>query len=471
LQAIVYAQKWINKSTKKVKKWLKNLQICTMLAKQKPPSQISFYSTFEEQLNHSHPLYILANQIDWTIFENSFKKHYSATQGKPAKPIRLMVSLLILKQLRNLSDESVVEQWAENAYYQYFGGEELFSVKPPCVPTELVEFRKRIGEAGVELIFKESIRINGKDADEDNLSGDTTVQEKNITYPTDDKLYKKIIVKCQKIAIKEALELRQSYKFTVKKLSTIQRFKKTKGGTAKARKAGKKIKTIAGRLVRELERKLTPDSLNRYATDLSLFKTVLAQKRSDSGKIYSLHEPEVKCYTKGKEHKKFEFGSKASFLVTQSTGVIVGAVNFTESLHDSKTLPKALEQYERLLNKSAKNVFLDRGYRGPKMINNTALHTPKPDKNITTAKRKRHKRRAAIEPVIGHLKHDYRMIRNYLKGTVGDTMNVMLAAAAMNFKRIMNKWKHEFIFWLFLLLRIFKFNTAQIFATPQKMTF
>jgi transposase, IS5 family len=129
------------------------------------------------------------------------------------------------------------------------------------------------------LIFKESIRINGKDADDDNLSGDSTVQEKNVTYPTDDKLYKKIIVKCRHIAIKEALELRQSYKFTVKKLSTIQRFKKNKGGTVKARKAGKKIKTITGRLVRKLEHKLNPDSLNLYATDLSLFKTVLTQKK------------------------------------------------------------------------------------------------------------------------------------------------------------------------------------------------
>jgi IS5 family transposase len=442
-----------------------------MLAKQKNNAQIGFYSSFEEQLNHSHPLYILANRIDWNVFEEAFKKHYSATQGKPAKPIRLMVSLLILKQVRNLSDQSVVEQWAENAYYQYFGGEKLFSVKPPCVATELVEFRKRIGEAGAELIFKESIRINGKDADDDNLSGDTTVQEKNITYPTDDKLYKKIIVKCQAIALKESLELRQSYKFTIKKLSTVQRFKKNKDGAGKARKAGKKIKTIAGRLVRELERKLTADSLNRYATHLSLFKTVLAQKRSDSGKVYSLHEPDVKCYTKGKEHKRFEFGSKASFLVTQSSGVIVGALNFTESLHDSKTLPAVLEQYERLMGKEVKNIFLDRGYRGPKMINNTALHIPKPNKNITQAQRKRHKRRAAIEPVIGHLKYNYRMSRNYLKGAVGDAMNVILAATAMNFKRMMNKWKVEFVFWALKLLRFFNFYTQLFFAPKLKMTF
>lgn len=442
-----------------------------MLPSKKSSSQIGFYSSFEEQLNHHHTLYILANSIDWDVFDDAFKKHYSPTQGRPAKAIRLMVSLLILKQLRNLSDESVVEQWSENAYYQYFGGEKLFSVKPPCAPTELVEFRKRIGESGVELIFKESIRINGKDADDDNLSGDTTVQEKNITYPTDDKLYKKIIVKCQKIAEQEELELRQSYKFTIKKLSVIQRLRKNKDGAGKARKASKKIKTIAGRLVRELERKLNADLLSRYATDLSLFRKVLAQKRNDTGKIYSLHEPEVKCYTKGKEHKKFEFGSKASFLVTQSTGVIVGALNFTNTLHDSKTIPAALEQYERLMNKSPKNIFLDRGYRGPKMINNTALHTPKPDKNITKTKRKRHSRRAAIEPVIGHLKRDYRMIRNYLKGTIGDAMNLILAAAAMNFKRIINKWKEQIAFFVLRLLKSLSLYCTLFIIRNLKMTF
>ncbi len=417
-----------------------------MLAREKPKSQLGFYSTFEEQLNHAHPLYKLAHEIHWNVFDDAFKKHYSPTQGKPGKPIRLMVSLLILKQLRNLSDESVVFQWSENAYYQYFSGEQVFSSKHPCVPTELVEFRKRIGEEGIELILKESIRINGKDADDDNLSGDTTVQEKNITYPTDDKLHKKIILKCQRIADKEEIELRQSYKFIVKKLSTIQRFRRNKGGDVKARKASKKIKTIAGRLIRDVERKLTADALNKHAFDLNLFKKILAQKKTDSNKIYSLHEPDVKCYTKGKEHKRFEFGSKVSLLVTQSTGVIVGALNFTDTLHDSKTLPACLEQYQRLMNKQPKNIFLDRGYRGPKKINNTDLHTPKPDKNITTKKRKQHKRRAAIEPVIGHLKHNYRMIRNYLKGTQGDAINLMLAASAMNFKRMMNKWAKQTTF-------------------------
>jgi IS5 family transposase len=423
-----------------------------MLSKPKPTGQLGFFATFEEQLNRSHPLYQLANKIDWNIFESSLAKHYSLTHGKPSKPIRLMVALLILKQLRNLSDESIVEQWSENSYYQYFSGEQSFCPKFPCVSTELVEFRKRIGSEGIELIFKESIRVNGTDSNDPHLSGDTTVQEKNITYPTDDKLHKKIVSKCQSIAKDEGIELRQSYTRTIKKLSIIQRLRRNKGGDVKARKASKKVRVIAGRLTRELGRKLSAESLEKHKKDLELYEKVLSQQRGDSNKIYSLHEPSVKCYTKGKEHKRFEFGSKASFLVTQTTGVIVGALNFSEQLHDSKTIESALEQYERLTGNSAKDVYLDRGYRGKTQIKDTKLYTPKPDKKITATKRKRHKRRAAIEPIIGHLKHDYRMVRNYLKGTIGDEMNVMLAAAAMNFKRVMNLSKQrcvQFILYIY----------------------
>ena len=439
-----------------------------MLSKPKPTGQLGFFATFKEQLNRSHPLYQLANKIDWDIFERSFSKHYSLTHGKPSKPIRLMVALLILKQLRNLSDESIVEHWSENSYYQYFSGEQSFCPKFPCVATELVEFRKRIGTEGIELIFKESIRVNGTDSNDPHLSGDTTVQEKNITYPTDDKLHKKIISKCQSIAKDEGIELRQSYTRTIKKLSITQRLRRNKGGDVKARKASKKVRVIAGRLTRELGRKLSAKSLDKHKRDLELYEKVLSQQRSDSNKIYSLHEPSVKCYTKGKEHKRFEFGSKVSFLVTQTTGVIVGALNFSEQLHDSKTIESALEQYERLTGNNAKDVYLDRGYRGKTQIRDTKLYTPKPDKNITTIKRKRHKRRAAIEPVIGHLKHDYRMIRNYLKGTIGDEMNVMLAAAAMNFKRVMNLSKQRCVQFILNILKGFK---NEIIISFLKLTF
>ena len=415
-----------------------------MLNKGKNSAQLGFFLGFADQLNHQHPLYLLAGKINWRLFEDSFSKHYSSTMGKPAKPVRLMVSLLILKYLRNLSDESVVEQWSENCYFQYFSGEPSFTPGIPCVPTELVAFRQRIGEQGVELILQESIRVNEPPDDGPaTLSLDTTVQEKNITYPTDDKLYKKIIKACWKIADKENIDVRQSYIRVVKKLSYQQRMNKLKGGSKLARLAGRKIKTIAGRLVRELARKLPLDVLGCYLPKLKLYQQVLSQQRDDHNKVYSLHEPDVKCYSKGKEHKKYEFGSKASVLIDQKTGIIVGAYNFTQTLHDSKTVPDALEQYERLTGKQAKEVFTDRGYRGISQYKQTIIHTPSPQSGISKSKRRKHSRRAAIEPVIGHLKTDYRLCRNFLKGINGDNINLILAAAAMNFKRVINLWRTE----------------------------
>ena len=299
------------------------------------------------------------------------------------------------------------------------------------------------------------------------VSVDTTVQEKNITYPTNDKLYKKIIKKCWAIADKESIDLRQSYIRVVKQLGNLQRFKGTKHGAKAARKANKKIQIIAGRLVRELARKLPLAGLGNYLPSLKLYQRVLSQKRTDTNKIYSLHEPEVKCYAKGKEHKKFEFGSKASILIDQHTGIIMGAINFTETLHDSKTIPEVLEQYERLNGKEAKEVFVDRGYKGIKQYKSSIIHAPIPNKYITKEQRKKHSKRAAIEPIIGHLKQDYRLCRNYLKGILGDNMNIILAAAAMNFKRRINLWRTEAIR-CWLLIYNMLINAYWIFM-PQKL--
>ncbi len=425
-----------------------------MLSKPKSTSQLGFYSTFEEQLSHRHPLYILANTINWNLFEEAFAKLYSE-EGRPAKPIRLMVSLIILKHIRNISDESVVEQWFENIYYQYFSGEKSYACGAPCEASELVHFRNRIGDEGIELIFKESIRINGKDGQEQEATTDTTVQEKNITCPTDNKLHRKIIKKCIAVAEGQGIELRQSYTRILKKLLMDQRFRNHPKNKGKARKADKKVKTIAGRLVRELERKLPP---SLYQDTLTLFKQVLAQKKTDSNKIYSLHEPHVQCISKGKEHKKYEFGSKVSIITTKNTGVIVGAINIEKNVHDSKTLQPAIEQQQRLTGATLKNNFVDRGYRGAKEVLGTKIIMPdSPGKQRTPYEKQKlkkgFKRRAAIEPKIGHLKQDHRLSRNFYKGIKGDNNNVMLAAAAMNFKRMMNKWKLNP---LLFLLRFFQ---------------
>jgi len=404
--------------------------------------QLSLFSSLEDMLNHNHPLYKLANKINWRRFEEAFSPLYCRTNGRPAHPIRLMCGLLILKHLRNVSDESVVLQWSENAYYQYFCGQLEFLPKEPCEASDLVHFRNRIGEAGMEVILSESIRVNTENDDEDHFNTafiDSTVQEKNITYPTDAKLHKKIIKRVLKIVREKKLPLRQSYQRTLKAISRDQRFRNRPGNHKKAVKADRRLRTIAGRLVRELDRNL-PDKKG-YEKMFELFYKVLLQKRNGRDKTYSLHEPEVQCISKGKEHKKYEFGNKASFIRSLS-GIILAAVSFRNE-YDGHTIEATLQQTERMTGRRIENLAGDRGYRGTKQVGTTKILIPQApkDKDSYYQKRKKHKlfcKRAGIEPTIGHLKSDYRLSRNFYKGVKGDAINIMLAAAAYNFKRAMN---------------------------------
>lgn len=422
-----------------------------MLAKKKNTLQLGFFFTFRDQLDQKHPLFFLADQIDWQSFEDAFAPLYCLDNGRPAKPIRLMVGLLMLKHIRNISDESVVEQWAENSYYQYFCGEDSFVPSAPCEASELVHFRNRIGPGGVELIFRESIRINGADAEETSVKADTTVQEKNITFPTDAKLHRKIIGRCRKISRELGLPERQSYTRTLRRLGVDQRFRSHAKNRAKALRADRKVRTIAGRLVREVERNLPPDS--PHHVDLALYRRVLAQRKKDTGKVYSLHEPDVKCISKGKDHKKYEFGNKVSLTVTENTGVIVGALSFGNP-YDGHTLPAVIEQYESIFGRPPKDITVDRGYKGKTLIGQTAINIPKPfnSKKLSAYRQKKlrgkFRRRAAIEPVIGHVKTDHRVGRNFYKGIKGDHVNVLLGAAGFNFKRMINKYKEGLFGWL-----------------------
>lgn len=426
-----------------------------MRSKKRPQNQLNFLSpTLAEQLNPKHELYLLSNEIDWDYFEKEFKKYYS-DKGRPAHPIRLMTSLLILKSIYNLSDEKLVEEhWEMNAYFQYFSGEIHQKWGQPCAASDLVYFRKRIGEEGIEKIFKHSIDKHGKDGKDPNVSIDSTVQEKNITYPTDSKLHKKIIDKCVKIAGEEGIKLRRSYKRTSKQLVRDT----YNGNHPKRRKkssaAKRKLKTIAGRLVRELRRKLP---IGSYEAELEIFEKVLAQQKNSKNKIYSLHEPEVYCMSKGKAHKKYEYGCKASLVLTQNTGIIVGALTFKTNVYDGHTLPDVLKQTTELTGKTPKTATVDRGYKGNQIVGTTKINIPKPPLKRDTEyqkrkKRKHFRRRAAIEPIIGHLKQDHRVARNYLKGQVGDSINFMMAAAGFNFRKLMIKLKEKAL-WLFIKLK------------------
>jgi IS5 family transposase len=411
-----------------------------------------FLPELNEFINPKHELSLLADKIDWDFFESEFAPLYSET-GAPAKPIRLMVGLLILKQIYDLGDETVMAEWVSNPYYQYFCGEAVFQWKFPCDPSDLVHFRKRIGESGVEKILGQSILIHGEKVLKEDVSIDTTVQEKNITYPTDTKLAKKIIDKSAEIARSEGIKQRQSYKFVSKDLVRASNARSPRG-FKKAKKARKKIKTIAGRVVRELRRKLGSESLAKHKDKIEIYERILEQKRGDRNKIYSLHALEVACIAKGKAHKKYEFGSKVSLATTQKSNVIMAAVNFRGNPNDTKTLEKTLEQQERMTGVRPRRAYVDRGYKRKK-VGETRIHAP--DNGVGKSRyekakaRKSFRRRAAIEPIIGHTKDDHGMRRNYLKGEVGDAINAMLAASAFNFKSWMRKEVKKLIFVLIYL--------------------
>jgi len=421
-------------------------------------------------INMKHELVELAKQINWKSVEKEFSPYYSDI-GRPAVPVRKMVGCMLLKQMYNQSDESFVDRWIENPYWQYFCGETYFQFEKPFDPSEFVHFRNRLGSDGAEKLLKLSISLFGKrEVEEKEVLIDSTVQEKNITFPTDTKLHKKIIEGCWKIAKKEDLELRQSYKRTLSQLMIDQRFREHPKRRKKAMAASRKIKTIAGRLIRDVERGLDDkDRLGAYDEQLWQYYLVLGQKRDSKDKIYSFHAPEVSCISKGKDHKKYEFGNKSGFVITKKSGIIIGAMAFEGNPYDGNTLEPQLGQVSDLMGRLPKIALVDRGYKGRKTILGVEIRLPGSGKGKTSYEkhrdRVRFRRRAAIEPVIGHLKSDYRMFRNYLKGTEGDMINTIMAAVAFNMMKKLRQIRDDIYFVLNLLTgnRSVEYATIKIY--------
>lgn len=405
-----------------------------------------------DMLDTFDPLIQLANTIPWLKFETEFQKYYTG-EGRPPKPIRLMVGILLLKQLKNLSDESIVEHWKQNPYFQYFCGLNDYQASIPCHPTELVKFRNRIGKEGMEFIFKMSVSLHGDTAEESQVIVDSTVQESNMTFPTDGKLAIKIIIHLVRIAKKENIKLRRSFIKEVKELRILLRFFRHPKKITKALGAMKRLRKIAKTILLDIDRKFenNMELHNRYAEAFYLYMRVLLQERNTPNKIYSLHEIDAYAINKGKDHKGYEFGTKASIVTTKDSGIIVGVAAHQTNIHDSKTLQEVLINATNNRSTPIAEAICDRGYRGAKEIiieNNTIeisipgtvlkKDTPK-QKEI---KREKFRRRAAIEPIIGHMKSDYRMARNYLKGFAGDEINLLLTATAFNLKKWMNIYSY-----------------------------
>ena len=419
-----------------------------------------FRSRLDQIIDMRHALVKLARTIDWAFLEGRFGAVYVDGPGQPPLPTRLMAGLAILKHTYDVSDEVLCERWVENPYFQYFCGEEFFQHELPFERSSLTRWRQRMGEERLQALLQESLAVAVKTeamkpGDLARVIVDTTVQPKNITFPTDAKLLNRAREKLAKLAKKLGVELRQSYhrvgKFTLVKHQRYAHAKQFK----RADRALRKLKTYLGRVIRDVTRKIdgNPWLEEMFAYLLSLARRVLAQERGQRGpKVYSLHAPEVECIGKGKAHKPYEFGVKVSVATTLKRCKGGQFVAHVQSLpgnpYDGHTLATVIPAIEQLVGNTIERLHADAGYRGHNAPPDYKfkVYTSRQKRRLTPQIKREMRRRSAIEPVIGHLKEEHRMDRNYLAHRHGDANNALLAAAGYNFRRILR--------WLRLLLRI-----------------
>jgi len=432
----------------------------------------------DAMIDLQHPLAVLSRRLPWNQIEEALSPAFErrnragrviqgddlfgatsqlvgagvSAAGRPRLSIRLMASLLYLKHAFNLSDSDLVQRWSQDVVWQYFSGNEFYEPRLPCDPGQIGRFRKAIGEAGVEALLKATIDTavhTGaiKPVEFERVIVDSTVQEKAIAFPTDSRLLEVARHKLVKAAKTVGIELKQTF---VKEGKILRR---KAGGYAHARqyrrlkKTVRRQRTIVAKLMREIERKMacvvatTPQALQGLRTVLERAARVVTQQPKDTGKLYALHAPEVECVSKGKARNPYEFGVKSGIAVTHQSGLVVGARTFPGNPYDGHTLHEQIEQVNILCGDHGINVkeaVVDLGYRGVDAANPGVLIKHRGwIRSMTAKERQQLKRRQAVEPVIGHLKADHRMARCWLKGSIGDAINTVLAAAGFNLRWLM----------------------------------
>jgi transposase, IS5 family len=419
-----------------------------------------FRARLDQIIDMDRALVRLARTIDWGFLEATFGAVYQEGAGRPPLPTRLMAGLAILKHTYDLSDEVLCEVWLENPYYQYFCGEEFFGHRLPFDRSSMTHWRNRMGAERLQALLQESLAAatrSGaiKPADLARAVVDTTVQPKNVTFPTDAKLVNRAREKLVTLAKKLGVELRQSYA-RVDKFALVkhQRYAHARQFD-RAAKALRKLKTYLGRVIRDIARKIDgdPSRETAFARLMSLARRVRDQERGQRGpKVYSLHAPEVECIGKGKPHKPYEFGVKVSVATTLKRCRGGQFVTHVQALpgnpYDGHTLAHVIPAIEGLLGNTIERLHTDAGYRGHNAPPEYKfkVYTAKQKRRVTPHIKREMRRRSAIEPVIGHLKNEHRMDRNYLAGRHGDAINAILAAVGYNFRRLIR--------WLMLLLAI-----------------
>lgn len=431
-----------------------------------------FRARLDQMIDLRHPLAVLASRMPWSDIEAALAPAFAhrdrtgrvvegadmfgptmtvagagvSNAGRPRLPIRLMVALLYLKHAYNESDESLVERWAQDVYFQFFSGQVYFEPRLPCDPAQISRFRRGLGEAGVEQLLKTTIEAAVdmgavKKTEFERVIVDTTVQSKAIAHPTDSRLLEVARDKIARLAKRAGIQLKQTHEREGKAL------RRKAGGYAHAKQFKrlrgvlKRQRTILGRLLREVRRKmggLADEARVRLDPWVQRAERIQQQGPKDKNKLYALHAPETECISKGKARNPYEFGVKVSLAVTHQQGLMVGARSFPGNPYDGHTLAAQIEQTNTLLQDigvKPHTAIVDLGYRGvdKDLAPLEVIHRGK-FKSLTPKHKTWLKRRQAIEPLIGHAKADHRMDRCWLKGAEGDALHAVLCAAGFNIR-------------------------------------
>jgi transposase, IS5 family len=436
-----------------------------------------FRSRIDAMINLGDPLAVLARRMPWDLIEATLAAKFEREDrggqilddsdlfgpttvlvgtgvgigGRPKLPIRLMASLLYLKNCFNLSDEEVCARWSENILWQYFSGMPYYEHRLPCDPTQIGRFRRVLGEEGLEQLLKATIdtavAIKAvKPKELERVIVDTTVQEKAISHPVDSRLLEIARHKVVRAAKRAGIQLKQTF---VKEGKELRR---RAGGYAHAKqfrrlhKVVKRQRTLLGIVMREVQRKRQgPELVAHSATalsDLALWmeraERIRTQHRKDKNKLYALHAPEVECIAKGKARKPYEFGVKAAIVVSHKAGLMMGARTFPGNPYDGHILSAVMEQATNLMQDvpaRIRQIVVDLGFRGVDADNpgQEIIHRGK-IKSLSRQQRTWLRRRQAVEPAIGHLKSDHRMDRCWLQGAVGDALHAVSCAAGFNLR-------------------------------------
>ena len=415
-----------------------------------------FRARLDQIINMKHELVQLGGKIDWAWIDGEIAPLYS-DKGRPGIESRFVIGLLLLKHMFGLSDEGVCERWVYDPYFQHFTGETFFQHSFPHERSDLSHWRKRLGDK-LDLLLAESLRVahdSGalRTRDLARVTVDTTVQPKNIAFPTDAKLLHAAIKGLNRLARRHGVRLRQSYVRVAKQAAMMAgRYAHAKQFNRHHREV-RFLRTRLGRLIRDIRRKIAGHEPIEAAFEspLSRASQIRSQRQRQRGwKLYSFHAPEVECIGKGKARAPYEFGVKVSIVTTNACApggqFVLQAKALPGNPYDGHTLRAAIEDTQRLTGREIERVYVDKGYRGHDAPHPRRVFISGQKRGVFGTIKRELRRRSAVEPLIGHMKEEGHLGRCYLKGRAGDAANAILTAAGYNFRRILA--------WLRILLRL-----------------